>query len=59
MEETLIKTNTDVLKRMTKILNSGRISLPMGAKPSDAHLKKVCANASIKHGKRTPKLVRR
>ena len=57
MEETLIKTNTDVLKRMTNFLNSGRISLPLGAKPGDAHLKKVCANAYIKHGKRTPKLV--
>lgn len=47
MEETLIKTNTDVLKRMTKILNSGLISLPLGAKPGDAKLKKVCANASM------------
>lgn len=47
MEETLIKTNIPVLKRMVKIIHSGRLPMPFGESPKKAKLEKVCANYSM------------
>lgn len=45
MSETRIPTNIPVLKRMCYILNSGKLTLPLGAKPGQAHLEDVYMDA--------------
>lgn len=45
MSETRIPTNIPILKRMCRFLNSGKLTLPLGAKPGDAHLENVYMDA--------------